>query len=103
MTINNDTFINHLMSLNNWDNCCANHNSRYPELTEKELVEMNPDILFLSSEPFPFKIKHIEQFNQLLPTTKILIVDGEYFSWYGSRLVDSPAYFSSIHRQLISN
>ena len=103
MTINNDTFINHLMSLNNWENCYGNHNSRYPELTEEELVEMNPDILFLSSEPFPFKIKHIEQFKQLLPTTKILIVDGEYFSWYGSRLVDSPAYFSSIHRQLISN
>ena len=103
MTISNDTFINHLMSLNNWENCYGNHNSRYPELTEEELVEMNPDILFLSSEPFPFKIKHIEQFKQLLPTSKILIVDGEYFSWYGPRLVDSPAYFSSIHRQLISN
>ena len=54
MTINNDTFINHLMSLNNWENCYGNHNSRYPDLTEEELVEMNPDILFLSSEPFPF-------------------------------------------------
>ena len=70
---------------------------------ESTSLNHNPDILFLSSEPFPFKIKHIEQFKQLLPTTKILIVDGEYFSWYGSRLVDSPAYFSSIHRQLISN
>ena len=40
---------------------------------------------------------------KLLKAKEILIVDGEYFSWYGSRLVDSPAYFSSIHRQLISN
>ena len=103
MSVNQDTFIHSLLELNQWDNCFKDKLNRYPEITEEELVDSNPEMVFLSSEPFPFKDKHIYRFKQLLPESRVVLVNGEYFSWYGSRLVDSPAYFSSLHKSLLSN
>lgn len=71
-------------------------NERYPEATGKE----NPDFIFLSSEPFPFGEKHISEFQQLYPKSKVVLVDGEFFSWYGSKLKDAPNYFNQILTQL---
>ena len=103
MSVNQDTFIHSLLELNQWDNCFKDKLNRYPEITEEELVDSNPEMVFLSSEPFPFKDKHIDRFKQLLPDSRVVLVNGEYFSWYGSRLVDSPAYFSSLHKSLLPN
>ena len=103
MSVNQDTFIHSLLELNQWDNCFKDKLNRYPEITEEELVDFNPEMVFLSSEPFPFKDKHIDRFKQLLPDSRVVLVNGEYFSWYGSRLVDSPAYFSSLHKFLLPN
>ena len=103
MSVNQDTFIHSLLELNQWDNCFKDKLNRYPEITEEELVDSNPEEVFLSSEPFPFKDKHIDRFKQLLPESRVVLVNGEYFSWYGSRLVDSPAYFSSLHKSLLPN
>ena len=100
MSVNQDTFIHSLLELNQWDNCFKDKLNRYPEITEEELVDSNPEMVFLSSEPFPFKDKHIDRFKQLLPESRVVLLNGEYFSWYGSRLVDSPAYFSSLHKSL---
>ncbi|WP_295720403.1 helical backbone metal receptor [Mucilaginibacter sp.] len=69
--------------------------ARYPEVSTDELVKVNPDVVFLSSEPYPFAQKHIEEFKQLLPKAKIILVDGELFSWYGSRLLQVPEYLKS--------
>ncbi|GAB5415915.1 MAG: helical backbone metal receptor [Crocinitomicaceae bacterium] len=77
------------------------NSERYPEF------EMNgeevPDYIFLSSEPFPFKNKHIENFRKKFPNSKVVLVDGEMFSWYGSRLTLAPAYFKSLLQELASN
>jgi ABC-type Fe3+-hydroxamate transport system substrate-binding protein len=70
--------------------------SRYPEVPADELVKVNPDVVFLSSEPYPFAQKHIVEFKQLLPKAKIILVDGELFSWYGSRLLQVPEYLKSL-------
>ena len=56
----------------------------------------NPDFIFLSSEPFPFKEKHIAEFQSICPNVKIKLVDGELFSWYGSRLLKAPEYFREL-------
>ncbi len=65
---------------------------RYPELRKEDLTQINPDYIFLSSEPYPFKDKHIEELKSVVPNATILLVDGEMFSWYGSRLVKSVQY-----------
>ncbi len=75
--------------------------ARYPEISSDELIVANPDIIFLSSEPYPFKAKHIAEFKALLPDTPIELVDGEAFSWYGSRLAAVPEYFNNLITRLI--
>jgi ABC-type Fe3+-hydroxamate transport system substrate-binding protein len=74
--------------------------SRYPQISEELLIAANPEVLLLSSEPFPFAAKHIEHFTKILPHTKVLLVDGEMFSWYGSRLLQAPAYFKQLLQEM---
>ena len=73
---------------------------RYPEISSEDLQTLNPEVVLLSSEPYPFKEKHVEELKTLLPNSKILMVDGELFSWYGSRLLNSQPYFNELQRQL---
>ena len=70
--------------------------SRYPEITAEQLAAAAPTRIFLSSEPYPFAAKHLAEFQALCPAAKIEIIDGELFSWYGSRLRQSAAYFSQL-------
>jgi ABC-type Fe3+-hydroxamate transport system substrate-binding protein len=76
------------------------HLPRYPEVTEAHLREAQPDCLLLSSEPYPFAEKHREELQQLCPRAKVLLVDGEMFSWYGSRLVQTPPYLASLLKSI---
>lgn len=69
---------------------------RYPTAAGNE----NPDLVFLSSEPYPFAEKHVASFQAKYPNAQIVLVDGEFFSWYGSRLKNAPAYFNQLLAQL---
>ena len=84
MVAGRNTFINDMLQRAGFENSVSK--PRYPELTMDEIRRLNADYLLLSSEPFPFKQKHVDEFEELLPDKKILLVDGEMFSWYGSRL-----------------
>lgn len=95
MTVGNDTFIHSMLDMAGYENAFAN-SSRYPVITIEELQASACEYLFLSSEPYPFSQKHIDELQPFLPDTKILLVDGEMFSWYGSRLIHAPAYFKSL-------
>ena len=95
MTIGGDTFIHSMLEAAGFENVFADKN-RYPVITAEELHIANCQLLLLSSEPFPFQQKHIDQLQPLLPHTKILLVDGEMFSWYGSRLLQAPGYFEKL-------
>lgn len=95
MSIGSDTFIHHIMHRAGLKNVCKNL-ARYPELTNEEIVKLNPELVLLSSEPYPFKEKHIAELQQLLPDAKIVLADGEMFSWYGSRLLHAPVYLEEL-------
>jgi len=69
---------------------------RYPEISISQLLIANCQLILLSSEPYPFKQIHIDELQLQLPHTKILLVDGEIFSWYGSRLLKATEYFSQL-------
>lgn len=73
---------------------------RYPEIVLSDLVALSPQLVFLSSEPYPFKQKHVEEIEVLLPNAKVMLVDGEMFSWYGSRLVKAVQYFFEFQDKL---
>jgi ABC-type Fe3+-hydroxamate transport system substrate-binding protein len=70
--------------------------SRYPNVSIPALRESAPELILLASEPYPFTKKHINEFSLISPSSRILVVDGEFFSWYGSRLLEAPAYFNSL-------
>src|SRR5258706_4616065 len=98
MTVGGDTFINAMLQAAGFDNIFSNK-TRYPEITVADLLTANPpagrqgcQLLLLSSEPFPFKQKHVDELQSSLPNTRILLVDGEIFSWYGSRMLKAPSY-----------
>jgi len=74
--------------------------SRYPEIDISKLSTLNPQLIFLSSEPYPFKQKHIDEIQDVMPNAKVILVDGEMFSWYGSRLVKAVQYFFEFQDQL---
>jgi len=101
MTIGGDTFISDMMERAGFQNI-FHASSRYPVTTIRELDDMDCKILLLSSEPYPFSQKHIDEMQAALPNTKIILVDGEMFSWYGSRLLKAPAYFKHVHEQVLS-
>lgn len=99
MTVGGDTFIHSLLEAAGFGNVFE-EKTRYPIITIKELQATNCELLLLSSEPYPFKEKHIAELREQLPAAKILLVDGEMFSWYGSRLLHAPAYFAALQKQI---
>lgn len=99
MTVGGDTFINEMLQYCGLFNSFS-HLSRYPVISIDQLQTTHLQYLLLSSEPYPFSPKHIEELQQQLPATKILLVDGEMFSWYGSRLLKSPLYFKKLRKLL---
>ena len=100
MAAGSNTFITNMLHDCGFINVFANHTNRYPEINIEELKNQNPDYIFLSSEPYPFKEKHIQELEIYLPKAKILLVDGEMFSWYGSRLLYAFDYFSDLIKNL---
>ena len=99
MTIGGDSFINAMLETAGFENIFANE-KRYPEVSIEQLRNMKPELLLLSSEPFPFKQKHVDELQLQLPGTKIMLADGEMFSWYGSRLLQAPSYFYHLQKEL---
>lgn len=101
MVAANQTFINHLLELNNFKNI-FDEKIRYPEITLAELQNVeNLDCIFLSSEPYPFKERDVKDLQQKSIHQQIKIVDGEYFSWYGSRLLKAFDYFLELRKELV--
>lgn len=84
-----------MLSRCGFENICSDQ-TRYPVLTLEEITKSKPDYVFLSSEPFPFKQKHIDELQLELPASKIILVDGEYFSWYGNRMIGAARYFREL-------
>lgn len=94
MLAGKNTFISNI--LNRAGLCNATELERYPELSSDQIAYLKPDLIFLSTEPYPFKDQHIAELKKICPDAKIRLVDGEMFSWYGSRLLHTPDYLRSI-------
>jgi ABC-type Fe3+-hydroxamate transport system substrate-binding protein len=102
MTVGGDTFIHHMMQKAGFENVFAQF-KRYPTITINDLKSSGCSVVLLSSEPYPFKQKDLAELQQELPGVKLLIVDGEMFSWYGSRLLQSVEYFITLRQKATFN
>lgn len=101
LSVGGDTFIHQMIESMGWKNIYATK-KRYPQVDVMEAQKLQPDIILLSSEPYPFKEKHIQEMQVLFPKSKILLVNGEYFSWHGSKIRFSPNYFQKLLAQITS-
>jgi ABC-type Fe3+-hydroxamate transport system substrate-binding protein len=99
MAVGNDNFIDHLLQRCGFSNIFADQ-PRYPEISPEQLQAANPKLILLSSEPYPFQEKHFAEFKQMCPQAKIKVVDGEMFSWYGSRLLKAPSYLQGVIKEV---
>ncbi|WP_053992142.1 ABC transporter substrate-binding protein [Mangrovimonas sp. TPBH4] len=101
MVAANDSFINYVMGVQGFDNHFG-HLSRYPEIQVDGTALEGVELILLSSEPYPFKVDDTNILKDIAPTAKILLVDGEMFSWYGSRLTRAFEYFKRLHQEHLS-
>ena len=95
MVAASNTFIHELLEHNKFINVFEDQ-VRYPAIELDQLRTLNVDLILLSSEPYPFKEKHFQEI-QKYSSAKVVLVNGEYFSWYGSRLLEAFDYFKSLH------
>ncbi len=94
-----NTFINEMLKIAGFKNAFS-HLERYPPITLDEIAKAKPEIILLSSEPYPFKQKHITELQQVCPEAVIKLVDGEMFSWYGNRLMHAVRYFETLRKEI---
>jgi len=101
MTVGGDTFIHDIMQWGGFENIYGDQ-TRYPEVTPKALAERDLDVVLCSSEPFPFHKKDTftADLHDALPDIPVEVVDGQPFSWYGPRLLDTPAYLTELRERL---
>ena len=99
MTVGGDTFINNMLELCHFRNVFAGE-VRYPPITIQQIQDKKPQLVLLSSEPYPFTEKHIAELSLQIPHTKFMLVNGEMFSWYGSRLQFAANYFKRLQEQV---
>lgn len=98
MSVGKDTFIHDMLRRIGWQNVFE-HEQRYPEISLQALQDAKPDLVLLSSEPFPFKEKHVKEILEILPDATVKLVDGEMFSWYGSRMLKAAKYIQDFIQQ----
>jgi len=99
MSVGGDTFIHDMMQYAGFENVMASW-QRYPEVCLEQMRTLNPEVVLLASEPYPFKAKHVEELREWVPQARMVLVDGEMFSWYGSRLQYAPAYFKHLRQEI---
>ena len=103
MVAGSGTFIDELMQLNKLENCYVNQD-RYPEINLELLEETHdPEVVLLSSEPYPFKDEDAFEIGRFTHHAKTIFVDGEMFSWYGTRVYKAFDYFKQIHQRIMQN
>jgi ABC-type Fe3+-hydroxamate transport system substrate-binding protein len=95
MTVGGDTFIHEMIHHAGFENVTSSL-ERYPVLSKEEIISLCPDYIFLSTEPYPFKQSHLQEFATIFPDSKIILVDGQMFSWYGIRPLFAMEYFATI-------
>ena len=93
MTVGGDTYIHDVLHKYGLNNLYGLQN-RYPKTTLEDLAKKKPDLILLSSEPYPFKDKHVDEIIAACPDSEIRLVNGEWFSWYGSRMIEAFAHLN---------
>jgi len=104
MTISRDTYISQTLALAGLKTLGHDPAVRYPEVRAQPGLLDDTDAVLFSSEPFPFKQHHMDEFRAHTGNddTRFECIDGEMTSWYGSRAVEGLRYLRDFAGRLSS-
>lgn len=95
-----DTLIDDLLSRLGLRNVFGASSQRYPRVSLAELAEARPELVLLPSEPYSFSATQLPTLRRACVGARLMFVDGEMFSWYGSRLLLAGEYLRGFAKQL---
>jgi ABC-type Fe3+-hydroxamate transport system substrate-binding protein len=81
-----DTLVSAVLAAAGAENVVPFAAERYPRVSVEELGAAAPDVVVLPSEPYPFSEADAAELRALLPRAAVLLVPGEWVTWYGSRM-----------------
>lgn len=112
MTVSRDTYISRTLAAVGWDTVEIESKDRYPKIELTPELVSRVDRVLLSSEPYAFRERHLDEIRQTLaaadhffvPTAleeaespvPVSLIDGEMASWYGSRAIEGMKYLSRL-------
>lgn len=100
MVSGDKTYISRMLEIINLQNQIVTGErpeERYPVVEAIDARILNSDFLFFSSEPFPFKNRHIEAFRKESGFKgQALKIDGQLLSWYGTRTLEALNYLEQL-------
>lgn len=100
MGVGKNSFIHSMLEMCGFENILTDPHERYPNLSVEKLKDLNPELVLLSSEPYPFQEANIKEIQDILPNAKIELVDGEMFSWYESHMLKAADYFINLIKKI---
>lgn len=106
MAAHEHTYIHAVLEHLGFENACRPFSmarpdaGRYPALSAEDMRILDPDVVFLPSEPFPFRDRHAAEIREILPRTTVLLIDGEPMSWYGARMRELKSFAHSLRENL---
>lgn len=93
MAVGNDTYAGDLLRLSGGINVAAALPGRYPRAPLAELLALDPDIILLPSEPYPFSDRDLPAFASVAERCQIAFCDGMALTWPGPRTSAAIASF----------
>lgn len=99
MTVSRDTYISRTLALFGFDTAPLETTARYPELTLNEPWLASVGLVLLSTEPYAFRERHLQEISARLGRPALLI-DAEMTSWYGSRAIRGLGYLTGFTARL---
>ena len=90
MTVSRETYISRTLALVRWLTLPEQSEARYPEVDVHGAMMREANLVLFSSEPFPFKAKHMDEFRSVADCSgkRLALIDGMMTSWYGSRAIE---------------
>jgi ABC-type Fe3+-hydroxamate transport system substrate-binding protein len=99
MSVGSDTYVHDVLETCGGENVCGG-STRYPIVDLGEVEELEPEVILLPDEPYPFSAEDLPEFYALdVPAARedrVHLVDGKLLTWYGPRMASSLAQLAAL-------